>query len=346
VADAKTIFSASLRDEASKQLKQLEGNYRQTMSRIEEAGGGDGGGGNLAQIAVEATSLSGALTMLGATAPQVLAVTKGLEVIGAGVDMAHAAAQAQRLENAYTSLAGQVGVAALSAVGAAASTAGSGVGSMQSSLQSSIESMVGGQLQGALSMDVTWPGMEGPRQDAINENARRLAAIMRDGLGDQEWLGEFKAEAPGIFDEIANSANPQQAAAKILQEFQAGLRPELLDKDAAKERVRQMILGEQSMAALAGEIAQELAQEMGISVPEALGAAQSALGVDNVEGGGRQASFLGGLDANGIATTTTSKIAAQMEHNDDQYPTGWRDSAPGQQLQRQQPICRWRGDAG
>lgn len=40
MADAKTIFSASLRDEASKQLKQLENNYRQTISHIEEAGDG------------------------------------------------------------------------------------------------------------------------------------------------------------------------------------------------------------------------------------------------------------------------------------------------------------------
>ncbi len=196
-------------------------------------------------------------------------------------------------------------------------SAGVSAGRSIDSAFQSLESRVSGVLSQSLALDVgVNPADFLPREDAINENARRLAAIMRNGLGDQEWMAEFKAEVPGVFDEIAASANPQQAAAKILQEFQAGLRPELLDKDAAKERVRQMILGEQSMAALAGEIAQELAQEMGISMPEALGAAQSALGVDNAEGAGMQASFLGGLDANGIATTTTSKIAAAFKENE------------------------------
>src|SRR5690606_21785964 len=74
-----------------------------------------------------------------------------------------------------------------------------------------------------------------PREDAINENARRLAAIMRDGIGNQEWLDEFKTEVPGIFDEIAGSGDPRAAAARILQEFQAGLRPELLDKQQIKD---------------------------------------------------------------------------------------------------------------
>lgn len=196
-------------------------------------------------------------------------------------------------------------------------SAGVSAGRSIDSAFQSLESRVSGVLSQSLSLDVgVDPANFLPREDAINENARRLAAIMRDGLGDQEWMAEFKAEVPGIFDEIANSANPQQAAAKILQEFQAGLRPELLDKDAAKERIRQMILGEQSMAAMAGEIAQELAQEMGISLPEAFGAAQSALGVEGGEGGGMKEGFLAGLDAGGIATGATAKIATAFKGNE------------------------------
>jgi hypothetical protein len=195
-------------------------------------------------------------------------------------------------------------------------SAGVSAGNSIDSAFQSLESRVSGVLSQSLSLDVgVDPADFLPREDAINENARRLAAIMRDGLGDQEWLGEFKAEVPGIFEEIAASANPQQAAAAILQEFQAGLRPELLDKDAAKERIRQMILGEQSMAAMAGELAQELAQEMGISMPQALGAAQSALG-GGEESGGIKAGLLGGLDAGGIATGATSKIAAAFKENE------------------------------
>jgi len=117
-----------------------------------------------------------------------------------------------------------------------------------------------------------------PREDAINENARRLAAIMRDGLGNQEWMDEFKREVPGIFDELAASDDPRAAAARILQQFQAGMRPELLDREQIKNRVRQMILGDQSSAQLAQEIAQELSGELNVSLAQAQQAANSVLG--------------------------------------------------------------------
>jgi hypothetical protein len=117
-----------------------------------------------------------------------------------------------------------------------------------------------------------------PREDAVNENARRLAAIMRDGLGDQEWMEEFKAEVPALFEELANSDDPRAAAARMLQQFQAGLRPELLDKGMIKERVKAMILGDQSSAALAQEIAQELSAELGVSLAQAQQAVSSAMG--------------------------------------------------------------------
>lgn len=108
-----------------------------------------------------------------------------------------------------------------------------------------------------------------PREDAINENARRLAAIMRDGIGNQEWLDEFKSEVPGLWEELSTSGDPRAAAARMLQDFQAGLRPELLDKEQIKERVRAMILGDQSSADLANEIAQELSSELGVSLAQA-----------------------------------------------------------------------------
>ena len=147
-----------------------------------------------------------------------------------------------------------------------------------------------------------------PREDAINENARRLAAIMRDGLGNQEWMEEFKAEVPGIFDEIANSGDPKTAAARMLQEFQAGMRPELLDKEQIKDRVRQMLLGDQSSADLANEIAQELSSELGVSLAQAQQAVGATLGTGGMLPTGEQA----GPDAAQPAENFVNKWAATV----------------------------------
>ena len=48
------------------------------------------------------------------------------------------------------------------------------------------------------------PGQLPAAEDAINENARRLAAIMRDGIGNQDWLEEFKTEVPALWEEVVD----------------------------------------------------------------------------------------------------------------------------------------------
>jgi hypothetical protein len=126
----------------------------------------------------------------------------------------------------------------------------------------------------------------GIRPDAINENARRLMAIAKEGLTDQSWLEEFKREVPAVFAELEGNPDIRGSALRILQEFQNGLRPELLDRGAIKERVKQLIIGDQSAAALANEIAQEIAGEMGISLQQAMSAASSALGLSSDSAGG------------------------------------------------------------
>jgi hypothetical protein len=146
-----------------------------------------------------------------------------------------------------------------------------------------MQSKVGSVLSGALD---TGTGVDpnnileamGFREDAINENARRLADIAVNGLKNQDWLGEFQSEAPDIWNMIRMASNPQEEAALLLRDFQNGLRPDLIDKGRAKELVKAMILGDQKMNELGKEIATELAAEMGIPLSEALGAAQSALG--------------------------------------------------------------------
>ena len=167
---------------------------------------------------------------------------------------------------------------------------GSGIGGVAdafSDLQSKIQSVIGEATSGDIGgLD---PASFLPREDAINENARRLAAIMRDGIGNQDWLEEFRAEAPGVWEELASSGDPRAAAARMLQEFQAGLRPELLDREQIKQRVRSMILGEQSTAALAQELAQELSSELGVSLAQAQQAVSGALGVGGMNGASAQA---------------------------------------------------------
>ena len=120
-----------------------------------------------------------------------------------------------------------------------------------------------------------------PREDAVNENARRLADIAVNGFKGQDWMGEFASEVPDIFAQLKESGDPQGTAAQLLRDFQDGLlngTEVLIDREAAKEKVRRMIMGEQSTSDLANSIAQELQAEMGIAMGSAQDAAAAVLG--------------------------------------------------------------------
>ena len=168
-------------------------------------------------------------------------------------------------------------------------------------------------LSGALSPDIGFdPAGMLPREDDINENARRLAAIANEGIINQPWLEEFKATAPqawsDIMAQVAAGVDAKTAAASIYRDFQQGLRPDLIDKDLVKQRVKAMIVGDQNMAALAEEIAQELATEMGIPLQQALAAAGGAMGVaTGAAGEAAAAANAGGTDmtAGGAQAGTT-----------------------------------------
>lgn len=160
---------------------------------------------------------------------------------------------------------------------------------MMNDAQAAYDSFVGrvqGVLQGGLSLDGINVDDMLPREDAINENARRLAAIANEGLIGQDWLEEFKREVPDIYAALVDSGDPKAAAANLLRDFQDGLVPDLLDKERAKELVKRALIGDANMAALAQEIAAELAQEMGTSLQQAQAAAYSALGVKAPDGAG------------------------------------------------------------
>jgi len=151
-----------------------------------------------------------------------------------------------------------------------------------SSLQSAVESVLSTALDVGVGVD---PEDILGRADAVNENARRLADVAVHGW-ESPWAEYFRNEFPELWAEaFSDGGDIQRQAATLLQQFEQGLRPELIDKELAKERVRIMLLGDQNMAELAREIATELSEEMGVSMYEAMGAAGAVLGVGGEEQG-------------------------------------------------------------
>jgi hypothetical protein len=122
------------------------------------------------------------------------------------------------------------------------------------------------------------------REDAINEDARRLADVAVKGF-DSPWAQYLADKFPDTIGAAFDGADPKKAAAQLLRDFEDGLRPELLDKEAAKERVRRALIGDANMEALATEIAAELSAEFGgkISLGQIQATAGATLGVDGAE---------------------------------------------------------------
>lgn len=187
-----------------------------------------------------------------------------------------------------------------------------------------LKSKVAGVLQGAFA-DTAGVDVAGllPREDAVAENARRLADIAVNGFKGQDWLGEFASAVPDVFKIISESGDPKAAAANVLKDFQDGLVPELIDKDRAKDLVRRMILGEQQADALAAEIAAELAAEFGAGAPadlnalvsQALGTGASGAGA-GTEGGAQAGADAATSFAQSFATAASgvgAQIAASLK---------------------------------
>nr|HMT20462.1 hypothetical protein [Promineifilum sp.] len=149
-----------------------------------------------------------------------------------------------------------------------------------------------------------------PREDDVNEAARRLADVAVNGW-KSPWIEYLQTAFPELLgDAFAPGQDIRKNAALLLRDFEAGLQPELLDKDKAKERVKRILLGEANMAQLAQEIAAELSAEFGgsISLGKIQATAQAALGVD--DGGVQLAQTLTGAasDASGQAAVIGGNI--------------------------------------
>jgi hypothetical protein len=221
----------------------------------------------------------------------------------------------------------------------AGSGAASGIGSSFDDAGRSIDSVrskVQGLLQQSLSLDVDWPGKDAGQSgggDAINENAKRLAAIANEGLIGQGWLDEFAQEAPSTYADlmlkIAAGMDARGAAQQLMAEFQAGMRPDLLDFGQLKEQVKQQLLGEQALAGMADQLTAELVAEMdGVSAGQVQSALAGILGstpggalaAQDLDlggaGDGAGASLRGGIvagfEADGMALEILAKIDAEF----------------------------------
>jgi hypothetical protein len=187
----------------------------------------------------------------------------------------------------------------------------------------SLKGRVAGLLSGALD---TGTGVDPEsilgRQDAINEDARRLADVAVKGF-DSPWASYLNDKFPELFKGAFAGGDLKTAAATALQDFQDGLRPELLDRDRAKERVRRMILGEQRLGDLAKEIATELSQEMGAAAPgDLIGVVNQSLGLtpdadaQGEQGRASGAAFrdgmLEGLTGGNIGAEATRVVSEQL----------------------------------
>jgi hypothetical protein len=197
----------------------------------------------------------------------------------------------------------------------ATGTATEKVNAEYTDLLSTVKSVLSGALDPGVGVD---PSSLLPRQDAINEDARRLADVAVNGFASP-WAEYFRTAFPDQFREMAASNDIKQGAALMLRNFQDGLEPELINKDLAKERVRKMLIGDANMGALTQEIAQELAGEMGIPLSEALSAARGTLGGSSGAGTEAATSFAdaalaqveGANTGGSIVTTTITQMRAQ-----------------------------------
>lgn len=224
------------------------------------------------------------------------------EAVKFGDTVAGSTAYAKRGTDELRAGFGQLGDGIQDALGGAG---GGGAAGAIDGLSTSLDDLKGkvqGVLSGALNTGVGVSASDLlPREDDINENARRLADIAVNGFKGQDWLGEFQAEAPqayqDIMDQVAAGVDAKSAAARILRDFEDGMRPDLIDKGLVKERVKRMIVGDQNMAALAEEIAQELATEMGIPLQQAMAAAGASMGVTTGAAGEAAAAAASGAGA-------------------------------------------------
>ncbi len=184
-------------------------------------------------------------------------------------------------------------------------------------------------LSGSLSLDVgVDPADFLPRPDAINEDARRLADVMVRGF-ESPWASYLQEKFPNLLGGAFEGGDIKTRAAQILRDFQDGLVPQLLDKEAAKERVKRMLLGEANLATMAQEIAAELQTELGgqFSLGEIQSAATVALGSEKAPGIAFGQSVVAGVEEEQPGLQAVNSLVQQIRSNEDVVRAAGENSA-------------------
>lgn len=132
---------------------------------------------------------------------------------------------------------------------------------------------------------------------------------MQEGVKDQPWLEEFKREAPEVWNEYITAADPKGAAARMLREFQQGLRPELIDFTQLKEQIKQQIETNMRLEGMADQLTAELIAEMGTGSSSAI---QKAVG-DALGTGVEESPFSSDASAKILSQFTSVEFAEQMK---------------------------------
>jgi hypothetical protein len=113
---------------------------------------------------------------------------------------------------------------------------------------------------------------------AVAEDARRLAAIA---------AGDFSGEAaklleqsnPELFRKVMEAEDPAVVAQGILQKFNRGIDEfGLIDREAAKQRIKNLFLGGQAQDQLIQELTSEVAQDLGVNVAQVQAAIRGEFG--------------------------------------------------------------------
>lgn len=205
---------------------------------------------------------------------------------------------------------------------AAKQYASSGLKEMDAALEN-LRGRVGGVLSESLSLDAIGvnPSDFLPRPDAVQEDAFRLADVMVNGFASP-WAAYFESTFPALFSEMTKGGDIQAGAAAILQQFQSGMRPELLNFDAIKEKVKAALAMDDAIAGMRDQITAELtgAGASASQVQGALASVLGGLGLSGPEaapdltttGSGAADSFSTGFTATANGGALMTKISAQM----------------------------------
>lgn len=141
----------------------------------------------------------------------------------------------------------------------------------------------------------------GLQSEAVNENGRRLQDVINRGL-ESPWVSAF-AELRGKTDDEVRAT-----AAHIQDQINRFLRPDLLNRDAIKQRAIENLIGKRNKEALVEEITNELVAE-GYAVAEAKAAIAEQLGLTSDNNG----VAMGTSMVDSLLATTREKVTQSKD---------------------------------